>query len=134
MSTGLIFTPERERKPYRLKCAFRTDSGVRGRTLELLTLEAGKRFIADMAKQGWEFRDEYGLTLKGPTVWEDMQDLPPQWKQERDPNPLHYVQRSVVKQKASGVYEISLDNGSEKWELYGVFTHKEIPLGIKETS
>ena len=131
---GLIFTPERERKAYRLKCAFRTDSGVRGRHLELLTLEAGKRFIADMAKQGWEFRDEHGLTLKGPFVWEDMQDLPPVWKQQGDDNPLHYVQRSTVVEKSPGIYELSLPNGSEKWELYGVFVRPEIPLGTKETA
>ena len=131
---GLIFTPERERKAYRLKCAFRTDSGVRGRHLERLTLEAGKRFIADMQKQGWEFRDDYGLTLKGPYLWEDVGDLPAKWKQAKDDNPAHYVQRSSVREKSPGIYELSLDNGGEKWELYGVFVRPEIPLGTKETA
>ena len=129
---GLIFTPERERKAYRLKCAFRTDSGVRGRHLERLTLEAGKRFIADMRKQGWEFRDEYNLTLKGPFVWEDEGDLPTKAQQKRGHDA--FVQRSQVVEKSPGIYELSLPNGSEKWELYGVFVREEIPLGTKENS
>lgn len=115
---AIIAAPEREKKAYRLRCVFTVPSGAHGRRLEMAKLDAGRRFIRDMALQGREWRSEYGYQLEGPFPHVETLALPSKSMQQRNVHDLSMVQ------------DLTAPSGSEDWKLTMTFV---MPERIVET-
>ena len=63
---NIMIRPSRDRKPYRLKCRFRTDPFPSPSWLEVEKVRLAERFVKDMHAQGWENLPRYGFKMRGP--------------------------------------------------------------------
>jgi len=94
--TLISVAPDVIKRPYRLRCAFTVASGTTGRALELAKLEAGGRFIKDMALRGYEWASSYGYKLEGPTPHMDVFSLPGKAAQQKNPTDMGIVQDMTI--------------------------------------
>ena len=74
MGVEFLHRPDRGKGAYRLKCRFVIDASptsMWGRAiwateLNRMKIEVAERFVEDMAKQGFEYLDKYGIQMFGP--------------------------------------------------------------------
>lgn len=65
-SVQTITKPSLDYKPYRLRCRFKIESYPLRQRLAREKVNVAEQFVDDMHKQGWEFIDSFGMSMKGP--------------------------------------------------------------------
>ena len=128
----LLLRSDLGKKPYRLRCRFSVDAFPRASWLEKAKHAAAEAFVQDMAKQGFEYLDQHGVTMTGPFSATPITGLPSRRERGRfnarqalpavlAGNPLRPPERSYA-------VSVPLLDESEKWEyeLAAVFIHKTL--------
>lgn len=129
----LLLRPDRGVRPYRLRCRFTVNAYPSERELDEACIAAVEQFIKDMAKQGWDYLDEYGFQLdKSPKPHFALSEVLPRGKQEEWHVDARKVQNpSAVKRiglSSPGVITVPSVAHSDRWdfELSAVFLHKTL--------
>ena len=131
----LLLRPDLGKKAYRLKCRFVIGAYPSEGTVEKAKYHAADLFIADMAKQGWQYVSRHGFTMKGPFPATQMIMLPKRSEQERWHTPSRELLSAAqagyrARTGADGGYvrPVPLLSDTDAWEfeLAGVFTHDTI--------
>lgn len=136
MSVTQILRPDRGLKAYRLHCRFTVDAHPSESYLNEAKMVAGKAFISDIAKQGWEYLDVHGITMKGPMPEPTkLVTLPSRAKQDRwqisARDALPAIAAGYRLPQLQGVGPVSavpsLEDAVEwQYDLSAVFVHKTI--------
>lgn len=132
MGLELILPRDRGRKPYWLHARFSTPAYPKPEWVDELADAAGKLFIADMNRQGWQFEDKHGLWWTGPLQPTPVTGAPTRAQREyfRAKDALSRVQQGdkMRARELDYVASVPLLNESETWEydLKGVFIHDTI--------
>ncbi len=133
--TELILRRDLGKKAYRLKCRFRIGSYPNERMLEKGKFEAAGMFVTDMAKQGYEYVDQYGFKMSGPFPYVETVQIPKRSEQKRwnDSSKALFasIQSGNFKRGAEdGGYarEVPRIEETDDWEfeLAGVFVHETL--------
>lgn len=125
----LILKPARDKKAYRLKCRFKIEPYPRLERLHREKVRVAEMFVADMHKQGWEYVERYGFTMKGPfPMVEPVTIHPIRIPTARDMLPRVANGARFLDQGESSVRDVPSLDFSEYWEfsLSGVFARTEI--------
>jgi len=133
----LLVRPDLGKKPYRLKCRFLIGAFPSERILERAKYKAAEMFVADMAKQGWDYLDQYGFKMTGPFAAVQTVNLPKRSQQQRWHMPSReiiaavergHLSRWTVPDGPNWVKEVPRITETDDWEfeLSGVFVHETI--------
>ena len=135
MALELLLRLDLGKRAYRLKCRFVIGAFPSERTLEKAKVHAAELFIADMAKQGWQYVSSHGFTMKGPFPATTTVILPKRSEMERWNTPSRELLPAVqsgyrARTGVDGGYArpVPLITETDAWEfeLAGVFTHETI--------
>ena len=138
MPVELLLRPDLGNKPYRLRMRFRVPAGpdhpwlkdLWRQTLDRAKYAAGEQFVADMAKRGWEYIEQYGLRMTGPYVAIDPmpRQKPPRRLSAREMLPGVMRGERFLPEPFVGPRNLPALAHSDSWEyeLVGVFLHKTI--------
>ena len=110
-----------ERKLYRLKCSFAADEDASPNHIGRMAYEAGKRFIKDMEKMGYELHGGRLHLDPKPRPHIEVLEIPARHIQDK--NPVDWY-----------VQDLNRPTGLVDHILWGYFIHKVIPIEVKETA
>ena len=65
----LAIKPSLDKRGYRLKCRFKIEPYPREERLNREKVRMAERFVEDMHKQGWEYVERFGFSMKGPFAY-----------------------------------------------------------------
>ena len=137
----LLLRPDLGKKAYRLRCRFVIGAYPSARMLEKAKYHAADLFVADMAKQGWQYVSRHGFTLKGPFPATVTIELPNVGQQERWHVPSKellpavqagYRARTGVDGGYAQPVPLLTDTDAWEFELAGVFTHATIMTEVPD--
>ena len=117
--------PERDKKAYRMRCAFTVPSGTRGRLLEKAVLMAGAQFVRDMQSRGYEWRSEMGYKLDGPHPHIELVQFQSKAQQSKITD-MDKVSAMVQEYPKRG------QTADEDWRLTMTFVLPEVTMQTKE--
>ena len=65
-SVQVVIKPSLDKKPYRLRCRFKSDPYPLQSRLDREKVTIAERFVRDMKAQGWVYDDRFGFRMTGP--------------------------------------------------------------------
>ena len=134
MTVEILLRPDLGKKAYRMRCRFTIDSYPKDEWLEKVKYEVARRFVEDMAKQGYDYIDKFGFKLSGPLDHVAVSHfIPPYNRQEK----WHYAARDGMPMRVSGdSYASDLPSlaEAEKWdfELSAVFVSRTLVVEVED--
>lgn len=134
-SVTLILRPDLGKRAYRLHCRMITPAFPKTDLLEKSRLKVGQEFIDDMAEQGWEYLDRYGMRMNPePKPHVETVTLPKRHLQANWHTPSRELLPAVMAgyraRTAPEHFVTTLPNmafmESWEWDLSAVFVRKTI--------
>ena len=138
----LLLRPDLGKKAYRLRCRFVVGAHPSERTLEKAKYEAADLFVADMAKQGWQWLSKHSFRIRGPFPQVQTVTLPKASLQER----WHVPSRELLPAISAGypgprpagdggyarLVPLMAETDAWEYELAGVFIRDTIQVEVPD--